>query len=24
LYNTKAELDALANGIRRVQKLFAA
>ena len=23
-YNTKAELDALANGIRRVQKLFAA
>jgi cysteine desulfurase / selenocysteine lyase len=24
LYNTKAEIDALANGIRRVQKLFAA
>jgi cysteine desulfurase/selenocysteine lyase len=24
LYNTKVELDALANGIRRVQKLFAA
>jgi cysteine desulfurase / selenocysteine lyase len=24
LYNSKAELDALAHGIRRVQKLFAA